>query len=136
MVPSPLSSHSHPGWSISVLTFHHLVVTGIVLSDNYGPVALIAYLGAVFPTMTSVIFLLLVAALYRAVLPKIKPGVVYSDSFFLWRKWIMDRLFLSPMFRYASERTVSVLQAKSVRLLSCIIKANPVQFPYVLLVFV
>lgn len=82
------------------------VSIGIVLSDNYGPIALIAYLGAVFPTMSSVILLLLIAALYRAILPKLQPGKVYSDEFFLWRKWIMDRLFLSPLFTYASERTL------------------------------
>jgi len=82
------------------------VFKGIVLSDKYGSIALIAYLGALFPTMSSVIFLLLVAALYRVILPNLQPEEVYSDSFFLWRKWLMDRLFLSPMFRYASERTV------------------------------
>jgi len=83
------------------------VVTGIVMREKYGPIALIAFLGALFPTMSAIIFLLLVAALYRAMFPNLQRDRVYFGSFFLWKKWLMDRLFLSPMFRYASERTVS-----------------------------
>jgi len=82
------------------------VVTGIVMREKYGPIALIAFLGALFPTMSAIIFLLLVAALYRAMFPNLQRDKVYFGSFFLWKKWLMDRLFLSPMFRYASERTL------------------------------
>ena len=79
------------------------------MSDKYGPIALIAFLGALFPTVSAMLFLLIVAALYRAMFTNLQSDVVYSSSFFLWRKWLMDRLFLSPMFRYASERTVSLI---------------------------
>lgn len=77
------------------------------MSDKYGPVALVAFLGALFPTVSAMLFLLIVAALYRVMFTNLQSDKVYSSSFFLWRKWLMDRIFLSPMFRYASERTVS-----------------------------
>jgi len=56
--------------------------------------------------LASVMFLLLVALIYRVLLPGLEPMKTYTSKWFLLRKWFMDRLFLSPMFRYASERTL------------------------------
>ncbi len=81
---------------------------GLFLQAKYGPYALVAYLGAVFSTLSSVLFLALVAFIHFAIiiLPGIKPEETYSGCLFFLRKWFMDRIFLSPMFRYASERTL------------------------------
>lgn len=82
------------------------VTIGILFQQRFGAIGLIAYLGAIFSTLASVMFLLIVALVYRILLPNLKPMKVYSSKWFLLRKWFMDRLFLSPMFRYASERTL------------------------------
>lgn len=79
---------------------------GLALQETYGSIALIVYLGAVFSTLSSLLWLGLVALLYRILFPNIQPYVEYSGTWFLWRKWFLDRLFLSPMFSYASQRTL------------------------------
>jgi len=107
-------SLSHPSNNIRQL-LHAIRFTGTVMSDKYGPIALVAFLGAIFPTLSAMLFLLIVAGLYRAMFTNLQSRKVYSGSFFLWRKWLMDRLFLSPMFRYASERTVSSIIGSCIR---------------------
>ena len=82
------------------------VTIGMLFQQRFGAIGLIAYLGAIFSTLASVLFLLLVALLYRILLPRLEPMKVYSSKWFLLRKWFMDRLFLSPMFSYASQRTL------------------------------
>ena len=66
----------------------------------------LVYLGAIFSTLASVMFLLLVAVIYRVLFIGLKPMTSYSSNWFHFRKWFMDRMFLSPMFSYASERTL------------------------------
>lgn len=81
---------------------------GLYLQAKHGSYALVAYLGAVFSTLSSVLFLALVAIIHYfiIILPGLKPEKKYSGQLFFLRKWFMDRIFLSPMFRYASQRTL------------------------------
>ena len=97
-------SAPHINVGLFITSAHSL--PGIVFQERFGPIGLVVYLGAIFSTLASLMWLLVVAVAYRILLPGLKPGMTYSGNWFLLRKWFMDRLFLSPMFRYASERTL------------------------------
>lgn len=77
----------------------------IVIRDTHGTIPMIVYLGAVFLTFMAVLLLLVVAILSR-ILIRIQPNQIYTSTWFALRKWFLDRLFLSPLFTYASQRTL------------------------------
>ena len=82
------------------------VLPGLVFQEKFGAIGLVVYLGSIFSILASVMFLLLVVLLYRTLLPGLQPNKEYSSKCFFLRKWFMDHLFLSPMFRYASQCTL------------------------------
>lgn len=48
----------------------------------------------------------MVGALKWLLVPKIEVGKLYTSSSFLLRKWFLDRLFLSPMYSFALQRSL------------------------------
>ena len=82
---------------------------GFIVQDRYGVTGLVLYIGTCFLAIIGILFSLLVALLYRALI-KIEAKKQYTGKWFEIRKWFLDRLLLSPLFSYASER---ILQASS-----------------------
>ena len=82
---------------------------GFVVQERYGITGLVLYIGTCFLAIIGILFSLLVAVLYRALI-KIEARRTYKGKWFEIKKWFLDRLLLSPLFSYASER---ILQASS-----------------------
>lgn len=107
------------GQMVSVLVMIELMTGTVYVSaaligrsvnQNFGSIGLVVYLGSAFQIISCIIWLLLVALLKRSLIPWLEEGKVYSSSWFALRKWILDRMMLSPLFSYASHR---VLQTSS-----------------------
>jgi len=79
---------------------------GRLINGNYGSIGLVIYLGSLFQIISCLLWLGTVALLKQILIPVIVPGRVYSGAWFCWRKWFLDRIFLSPLFAYASQRTL------------------------------
>lgn len=77
---------------------------GITIMNKYGSFGLVIYLGSAFNIIASSIWLVVVALLHWLLIPRLKAGKVYEGSWFALRKWFMDRMFLSPLFSYTSQR--------------------------------
>ena len=77
---------------------------GMVILNKYGQLGLVIFLGSAFNIIVSSIWLLVVAFLHWLLIPHLEPGKVYKGNWFALRKWFMDRMFLSPLFSYTSER--------------------------------
>jgi [acyl-carrier-protein] S-malonyltransferase len=85
------------------LSFIAAVEIGIQI-QNLGGAWLVAYLGTLFLPISLVSFLLLVLCTHNLLIPNLVPGKEYSGPSFHFRRWLVDRLLLSPLFEYASRR--------------------------------
>jgi len=80
---------------------------GLIIRQHYGSIGLVMYLGSLFPVISSMLVLLVAALLKKILMPfKLVPGKIYDGDWFAVRKWFLDRLFLSPLFSYCSQRTL------------------------------
>lgn len=80
---------------------------GFVIRYRYGSIGLVIYLGSLFPVISSILVLLTAAVLKKILMPfRIVAEKTYEGDWFAVRKWFLDRLFLSPLFSYCSQRTL------------------------------
>mmetsp|Transcript_23153 Transcript_23153/g.64167 ORF Transcript_23153/g.64167 Transcript_23153/m.64167 type:complete len:2474 (+) Transcript_23153:109-7530(+) len=85
---------------------HVGTLIGRLIGTKYGAIALVVYLGSLFQIISCIIWLGLVAFLKRVLIPSIEPKKIYTGQWFALRKWFLDRLFLSPLFAFASQLTL------------------------------
>lgn len=83
---------------------------GRAVNEKFGSIGLVVYLGSAFQIICCFSWLFLVAMFKWILIPKIEQGKLYSSAWFALRKWFLDRMFLSPLFTYSSQR---VLQTSS-----------------------
>lgn len=95
---------------IMTVTAYVGTLIGRHVNRRFGSIGLVVFLGSAFQIICCFLLLFIVALLKWVLIPKIEVGKVYSSAWFALRKWFLDRMFLSPLFAYASQR---VLQTSS-----------------------
>lgn len=73
---------------------------------KFGLVGLILYMLFLFSYITGLVFLIVIALLKWVLMPKIEEGKLYTSSWFIFRKWFLDRLFLCPAYSFSLQRSL------------------------------
>ena len=95
---------------MTVTVYIGAALIGRDVNDRFGNIGLVVYLGSAFQIMSCIVWLFFVAFFKWLLIPRLEENKKYSSSWFALRKWFLDRMFLSPLFSYASRR---VLQTSS-----------------------